>query len=142
MLVLLLLINKEIDDTIFVLDDIERNFELNMTHVPRYTNQFHVISYKEKQIEQCCLDSKGKDVCGWLIIDKSTGGSTIEYFDKRGIGWHGCAIIYFLYEGKKKYKGNKFCTELISRDTLPPLVLLCYHNLPYDLKAIDSDCKF
>lgn len=30
-------------------------------------------------------------------------------------------------------------TELISRDTLPPLVLLGYHHLLYDLITINSD---
>ena len=85
-----------------------------MAHVARCTNQSFAISNKEKQIEQCCVDSKGKDVCGLLIIDfkmkfpvQSSRESTIEHFGKRDIGWHGCALIWFLYEIKKDDDGNK-----------------------------------
>ena len=29
---------------------------------------------------------------------KSACKSTVEYFSKRGIGWHGCALIYYFYQ--------------------------------------------
>ncbi len=37
---------------------------------------------------------------------QSSRGSTVEHFGKRGIGWHGCALLYFLYEIKKDDDGN------------------------------------
>ena len=35
--------------------------------------------------------------------------STVKHFSKRGIGWHGCTLIYLLYEISKKDNddGNK-----------------------------------
>jgi len=108
---------QKIDNAISVISDIEKKYELYMAHVARCTNQSYAISNREKQIEQRCLDSKGKDVCGLLIMDfkmkfevQSSRESTVEHFGKRGIGWHGCALIYFLYEIKKDDDGNT-CTN-------------------------------
>ena len=59
-------------------------------------------------------DSKGQITNGLLIVDfkmkfesKSNRESTVEHFGKRGIGWHGCALVFFLYE--KKFDGED-CT--------------------------------
>ena len=48
-----------------------------------------------------------------LIVDikmkfkaKSARKSTVEHFSKRGIGWHGCALIYYLYQRKQDGNGN------------------------------------
>ena len=56
-------------------------------------------------------DSKGQITNGLLIVDfkmkfesKSNRESTVEHFGKRGIGWHGCALVFFLYE--KKFDGE------------------------------------
>ena len=59
------------------------------------------------------MSSKGKEVEGMLIIDfkmkfesQSTRESTVEHFGKRGISWHGCALVYYLYELKEDHDGN------------------------------------
>ena len=33
--------------------------------------------------------------------------STVEHFRKRGIAWHDCALIYYLYKAKKNDDGSK-----------------------------------
>ena len=54
-----------------------------------------------------CVDTKGGVIWALIIIDfkkkfetKSTRESTLEHYGKRGIGWHGCAVIYYQYKIK------------------------------------------
>ena len=37
---------------------------------------------------------------------QSTRESTVEHFGKRGIAWHGCALMYYLYEVNKDNNDN------------------------------------
>ena len=84
-----------------------------MAHITWCTYQLHAINKKEKELEELCIKSKGKDIEAMLIIvfkmkfeTQSTRESTVEHFGKRGISWHGCALIYYLYENKKDEDGN------------------------------------
>ena len=63
-----------------------------MAHITRCTNQLHAINSKEKELEELCIKSKGKDIEAILIIDfkmkfetQSTRESTVEHFGKRRI---------------------------------------------------------
>ena len=106
-------INREqVDDALSVINDTEEKFALYMAHVARCVNQSHAIAQKEESIKQLCFDSKGKQVHAMLIIDfkmkfepLSSRESTVEHFAKRGIAWHGGAIIYYMYENKKDADG-------------------------------------
>ena len=101
------------EDALEVVDDTAKKYELYMAHVARCTNQVHAINNTEDNLKTMCMDSKGKDIGSILIIDfkmkfeaQSTRESTVEHFGKRGIAWHGCALIYFLYEVKKDNNDN------------------------------------
>ncbi len=98
----------QVEDAMRVIDDTSKKYELYMAHIARCTNQVHAINDKEKELETLCMNSKGKEIGGMLIIDfkmkfeaQSTRESSVEHFGKRGIAWHGCALIYYLYETKK-----------------------------------------
>ena len=100
-------------DAMAVIDDTSKKYGLYMAHVTRCTNQVHAINDKEKELETLCINSKGKQIGGMLIIDfkmkfeaQSTRESSVEHFGKRGIAWHGCALIYYLYEAKKTDDGS------------------------------------
>ena len=84
-----------------------------MAHIVWCTNQLYVINTKEQELQDVCISSKGRQVRGMLIIDfkmkfeaQSTRESTVEHFGKRGISWHGYALIYYLYELKKDHDRN------------------------------------
>ena len=69
-----------------------KKYELYMAHITRCTNQLHAINSKEKELEELCIKSKGKDIEAILIIDfkmkfetQSTRESTVEHFGKRRI---------------------------------------------------------
>ena len=100
-------------DAKIVVEDISEKFALYMAHAARCCNQSLGIKHTEKAIHDACTSTKGKLTRAILIIDfkmkfeaKSTRESTVEHFGKRGIGWHGCALIYYLYEQKKDDKGE------------------------------------
>ena len=103
----------QVEDAMRVIDDTSKKYELYMAHIARCTNQVHAINDKEKELETLCMNSKGKEIGGMLIIDfkmkfeaQSTRESSVEHFGKRGIAWHGCALIYYLYETKKNDDGS------------------------------------
>ena len=106
-------INQEqVDDALSVIDDVKEKYALYMAHVTRCVNQSQAIAKHEESIKQVCLDSKGKQVHAMLIIDfkmkfepLSSRESTVEHFAKRGIAWHGGAIIYYMYENEKDANG-------------------------------------
>ena len=92
-------------DALKVIDDTRQKFVLYMAHVCRCKCQSVGIKRVEDNYRDKCKSSKGKLIDGILILDfkmkfesKSTRESTIEHFGKRGIGWHGCALIYHRYE--------------------------------------------
>ena len=37
---------------------------------------------------------------------KSLRETTVEHYGKHGIGWHGCALIYYLYQHEQDNNGN------------------------------------
>ena len=42
---------------------------------------------------------------------KSARETTVEHFGKRGIGWHGCALIYYLYQQREDDNGNSMFND-------------------------------
>ena len=76
-----------------------------MAHVCRCRSQNMQIRIVEESMKNLCTTSRGSVTNGLMIIDfkmkfetQSTRESTLEHFGKRGIGWHGCALVYYLYE--------------------------------------------
>lgn len=109
---------EQVDDAIYVINDTEEKYALYMAHVTRCVNQSHANAQKEESVEQLCLDSKGKQIHAMLINDfkmkfeqVSSRESIVEYFAKRGIAWHGGAIIYYMYKFKNDIDGTFFVNK-------------------------------
>ena len=76
-----------------------------MAHVCRCKCQSKAIADIEKDSQQECIETKGRLTKALMIIDfkmkfeaTSSRENTLQHFGKRGIGWHGCALIYYLYK--------------------------------------------
>ena len=96
---------EEAEDAMNVIDDISEKFRLFMAHQARCQCQSVAMSMIENGIKQACVESKGNVVKALIIMDfkmkyemKSTRETTVEHFGKRGIGWHGFAIIFYLLD--------------------------------------------
>ena len=105
-----------IDDAIHVIDNTTEKFALYMGHVCRKRSQSSQIKDREKYIQKCCEHSKGKDTKCIAVMDfkmkfesMSARESSVEHFGKRGMGWHGFALMYYLWE--KNIKTNQYCTQ-------------------------------
>ena len=68
-------------------------------------SQSKQIDQKYEECKRICEESIGKVVKAIIIIDfkmkfesKSSRESSVEHFGKRGIGWYGVAIIFYLWE--------------------------------------------
>jgi len=101
------------DDAVDVIRNTSNKFELYMAHSARCVNQSKSITHVENNIRDKCIVSKGSTICGILIVDfkmkyepKSIRETTVEHYGKRGIGWHGCALIYYLYQQKQDDNNN------------------------------------
>ena len=105
-----------IDDAIKVIDSTTEKFALYMGHVCRKRSQSSQIKDREKYIQKCCEHSKGKDTKCIAVMDfkmkfesMSARESSVEHFGKRGMGWHGFALMYYLWEKNKKT--NQYYTQ-------------------------------
>ena len=82
-------------------------------------SQTRAIEQILEDLSKQCVESKGSFVRAVLIVDFkmkfeviSSRESSLEHYGKRGIGWHGCALVYYLYEivddegnyGAKEYR--------------------------------------
>ena len=97
---------EEIKDATYVIDGISEKFGLFMAHQARCKCQSVAISTIENDIKEKCVQTKGNVVKALIIMNfkmkyetKSTRETTVEHFGKRGIGWHGFAIIFYLLDG-------------------------------------------
>ena len=93
--------------------DTAEKFSLYMAHSLWYTNQCVGIKKLHNEIQSECIATKGLKTRAILIVDfkmkfeaKSASESTVEHFGKRGIGWHGCTLIYYLYQQSQDDNGN------------------------------------
>ena len=75
-----------------------------MGHVLRKRSQSQQIREKDKYIEEICRQTKGKLVKAVVLMDfkmkfeaKSARESSVEHFGKRGMGWHGLDITYYMW---------------------------------------------
>ena len=100
-----ILTNEEIENCLNVLDDAQEKFILYMGHRSRCTNQRISIKSVEENFKQLCIESKGNDVRGVLVMDFKmkfnpihSRESTIDHYGKRGISWHGFCLIYYMYD--------------------------------------------
>ena len=80
-----------------------------MGHKARCKNQSEYIKQVENDMKKVCIDSRGEDIRGLLVMDFkikfnpiSARESTIEHYGKRGISWHGFCLIYYLYDNESK----------------------------------------
>ena len=101
------------DDAVDVIRNTSEKFELFMAHSARCVNQSKGIARVENDIRDKCIATKGSTICAILIVDfkmkyepKSMRETTVEHYGKRGIGWHGCALIYYLYQQKQDDNNN------------------------------------
>lgn len=92
-------------DAMSVIDDTAQKFRLYMGHAARCRSQSFNINKVLEGCEKICENTKGEYVKGVMIIDfkmkyeaRSSRESSIEHYGKRGMGWHGVAIVYFLWE--------------------------------------------
>ena len=89
-----------------------------MAHSVRCTNQSVAIKKLHNEIQNECIATTGAKTRAILIIDfkmkfeaKSARETTVEHFGKRGIGWHGCALIYYLYQQREDDNGNSMFND-------------------------------
>ena len=112
-------VNREMkEDAKKVIHDISVKFSLYMAHVCRCKCQNLYISGIDDRHQRICSYSKGSIIDGTLILDfkmkfeaMSMRESTIEHFGKRGIGWHGCALVFYQYEDILDNDGSKQLDE-------------------------------
>ena len=100
-------------DAIQVIQDTSDKFKLYMAHVMRCSCQSQSLCDLEIKLKNECMETKGSKTRSIMIMDfkmkyesKSVRESSIEHYGKRGIGWHGCALIYYLYKIKLDDKNN------------------------------------
>ena len=110
--------NDMIQDAKKVIMDIKMKFKLYMAHVCRKRLQTEQISSREMECKKLCEQSKGKHIKAVAIMDfkmkfetKSSRESSVEHFGKRGMGWHGFALSFFLWE--KNNEGVFVATKYI-----------------------------
>ena len=92
-------------DAIKLIKSCSSKFRMFMGHQIQCTNQNEAINKLKDGMVKKLLDSNGTDVCALMIIDfkmKFESGSaretSLEYYGKRGIGWHGMHIMYYKLE--------------------------------------------
>ena len=101
------------EDAVQVINDTSEKFKLYMAHVCRCTCQSQSLRNIEEGLKRDCLRNKGRNTKAIMIIDfkmkfetMSVRESSLEHYGKRGIGWHGCALIYYLYKIKTDDDNN------------------------------------
>ena len=114
------------DDAVTVISGIKEKFKLFLSHQARCKCQSVAIDKAEKDIKQKCIDSNGKVINALIIIDfkmkyemKSSRETTVEHFGKRGIGWHGFAIIFYLLDNEgSPYKNIVYLDQILSETNM------------------------
>jgi len=92
-------------DAINVINGISNKFKLFLGHQTLCQCQSVAISQIESDMRELCIRSRGSTINAMIIIDfkmkyeiQSSRESTVEHYGKRGLGWHGMAIIFYLYD--------------------------------------------
>lgn len=114
------------DDALTVISSIREKFKLFLSHQARCKCQSIAIDEAEEDIKRKCVESKGKIINALIIIDfkmkyemKSTRETTVEHFGKRGIGWHGFAIIFYLLDNEgAPYKNIVYLDQILSETNM------------------------
>ena len=142
------------NDAISVIDGIKDKFRLFLAHQARCQCQSVAISLLEDDIKELCVQSKGKQIKALIIMDfkmkfesKSSRETTVEHYGKRGIGWHGFAVIFYLLDTNgEPYKNIIYLDQILSddnsQDALTVVALLeimvssLISELPYIKEAV------
>ncbi len=111
-------------DATDVIDGINEKFRLFLSHQARCQCQSVAISLIEDEIKELCSKSKGNQIKALIIMDfkmkfesKSSRETTIEHYGKRGIGWHGFAVIFYLLDDNSQpYKNIVYFDQILSDD--------------------------
>ncbi len=114
--------DARIGDAINEINSISEKFKLYMAHQARCKCQSMAISNLEEDIKNVCVQSNGKIVKSLIIMDfkmkyemKSNRETTAEHFGKRGISWHGFAVVFYLLdEDKNPYKNIVYLDQILS----------------------------
>ena len=111
-------------DAVNVIDSISEKFKLFLAHQVRCKCQSVAISAAEEDIKQTTINSGGKNIKALIIMDfkmkygmRSTRETTIEHFGKRGIGWHGFAVVYYQLDDEGNPTRNIVYLDQILNDT-------------------------
>ena len=74
-------------------------------------------------MKELCVRSRGSSINAMIIVDfkmkyeiKSSRESTVEHYRKRGLGWHGITIIFYLYDelGSVPYKNIIYIDQIMN----------------------------
>ena len=105
--------DHQMKDATQIIQHTTEKFALYMAHAVRCCNQSVSINKLHTELQNECIETKGTKTRAILIVDfkmkfeaKSSHETTVEHYGKRGIGWHGCAIIYYLYQHKEDDNRN------------------------------------
>ena len=95
-----------------------------MTHQTRCQFQQTSISHMEEMCKSICLESRGKIIKSLVIMDfkmkfevRSARESQVQHFGKRGIGWHGMAVIFYLLDENGEAQRNIVYLDQILEDS-------------------------
>ena len=110
------------DDAVTVISGIEEQFKLFLSHQARCKCQLVAIDETEEDIQQMCIDSRGKIINALIIIAfkmkyemKSTRETTVDHFGKRGIRWHRFTIIFYRLNNEgAPYKNIVYLDQILS----------------------------
>ena len=104
---------ETMNDAIQVARDTKEKFKLFMAHKARCACQNSAISKLHQHLQDECIKAREISRTAVMIMDfkmkwepVSGRESTQGHFGKRGIGWHGCCIVYYKHEKVQKEDGT------------------------------------
>ena len=142
------------EDATNVIDAIKEKFRLFLSHQARCQCQSVAISSIEDEIKELCSKSNGKVIKALIIMDfkmkfesRSSRETTVEHYGKRGIGWHGFAVIFYLLgDSGEPYKNIIYFDQILSDDNaqdaltvvglLEIMISTIISELPYIKEAV------
>lgn len=102
-----------IDDAMKAIQDIRKKFIEYMKHMQRIRAQQIAIDNRLKKLRQECIDTGGKGKMAHLIADYKMKYEptqqiepTIDHYSKRGLGWHGFLLIYYVLREETQDDGS------------------------------------
>ena len=121
-----------------------------MGHQTRCQCQSMAISQIESEMKELCSRSRGSTINAMVIIDfkmkyevKSSRESTLEHYGKRGLGWHGMAIIFYLFDDTESapYKNIVYIDQIMNDSNVQDSATVC-GMLEIGIEAIIKELPF